>query len=95
MDLLGNLFSVSDNNENNLPAYHLWTLGVLDRFSDVAALSIVDTNVSHAYAGVFTSPAFAVPLRTASGGWLPTLGAPLVHPNLYAKLSVRIEKPNV
>ncbi len=95
VELLANLLSLSSNNENNLPAYDLLTVGAVDQLSAVASLSIVRTNLSNAFVDAFTSSAFAVPMRTASGGWLPTLSSPLVHPNLYAKLSVRIEEPNL
>ena len=77
--------SLSGNNEQNLPPYILLTAGMERRLSDAAMITIVATNVTHEYTGLFISSANAIPLATR-GGNLPTLAVPLPQARLTADL---------
>ena len=55
---------VGANNPNNLPAYTTFDAGVTAQLTR-GTLTFAATNITNAYAGVFASPANAVPFTTA------------------------------
>jgi hypothetical protein len=91
-EVLGNVLILSGNNDRNLPAYPLLTIGAVRQFSPTASLTVVASNVSHTYTDVFASPRYAVPLTSFNGTKIFTVGSPLQLPQIYAVLRFRIER---
>lgn len=77
----------SGNNANHLPPYALYTAGLARQISPSVSLVVVATNVTRAYAGLFTSPRFAGPLPTVSGQSLYLPATPLIQPQIYGVLT--------
>ncbi|MGA8383726.1 MAG: TonB-dependent receptor [Candidatus Cybelea sp.] len=73
---------VSANNPNDLPAYTTYDAGVTAQLTR-GTLTFAATNISNAYAGVFSSPANAVPYTTEGGYVIPNIARPLT-PRTYS-----------
>src|SRR3984957_15540920 len=73
---------VGSNNPNNLPAYTTYDAGVTASLH-VGTLTLAATNISNTYAGVFSSPANAVPYTTEGGFVIPNIARPLT-PRTYS-----------
>ncbi len=80
----------SRNNQNNLPAYALWSAGLEQRLSPPWTLDLVVRNVGHAYTGLFTSPRYAVPIPTQGGSPLLENAAPLPAPDAFLRLRLSL-----
>ena len=91
-ELAGNAVFKPSNNANGLPAYWLVTLGGTRKLSSTSSITLVATNVAHQYVDTFTSLRYAVPLATVSGGRLLLPAAPLVQPQLFATLNVKVSR---
>ncbi|MDQ6925654.1 MAG: Plug domain-containing protein, partial [Candidatus Eremiobacteraeota bacterium] len=91
-EILGNVLILSGNNDRNLPAYPLLTIGAVRQLSPTASLTVVASNVSRSYTDVFSSPRYAVPLSSYNGSKIFTIGSPLQLPQIYAVLRFRIER---
>jgi len=64
------------NNGNDLPAYTTFDAGVQATLAR-GTLTFAVSNITNAYAGIFSSPLNAVPQQTAGGFLVPTLASPL------------------
>ncbi|HXB82466.1 MAG TPA: TonB-dependent receptor [Candidatus Acidoferrum sp.] len=73
---------VSANNPNDLPAYTTYDAGVTAQLTR-GTLTFAATNISNTYAGVFSSPANAVPYTTEGGYVIPNIARPLT-PRTYS-----------
>lgn len=73
---------VSANNPNNLPAYTTFDAAVSTQLTS-GTLTVAASNLTNVYAGVFASPANAVPYVTQNGTALATLARPL-PPRAYS-----------
>ncbi len=73
---------VGTNNPNNLPPYTTFDAGVTAQLTR-GTLTLAATNVTDAYAGVFASPANAVPFTTLGGYDIANIARPLV-PRTYS-----------
>jgi hypothetical protein len=73
---------VSANNPNDLPAYTTYDAGVTAQLTR-GTLTFAATNISNTYAGVFSSPASAVPYTTEGGYVIPNIARPLT-PRTYS-----------
>jgi hypothetical protein len=79
---------VSSNNDRNLPSYGTLSLGTTYDTGH-GELTLALTNLTNAYTGALTSPAFAVALPTRGGGTVATLARPLPARALSVSYSVR------
>jgi hypothetical protein len=70
------------NNRNNLPAYTTFDAGVVASLSR-GELIFNAQNITNRFAGIFSSPDYAVPLQTAGGTLIPQLARPLT-PRSYS-----------
>lgn len=91
-EILGNVLMLAGNNDRNLPAYPLLTIGAVRQLSPTASLTVVASNVTHSYTDVFSSPRYAVPLSSFDGSKIFTIASPLQLPQVYAVLRFRIER---
>jgi len=82
---------VSRNNRNNLPPYMMWSVGTERTLSPAAVVDIVARNVGNTDTGLFSSPRLAVPLPLAGGGTLLENAAPLPQPDVFLRLSLRLQ----
>jgi hypothetical protein len=73
---------VGINNPNNLPAYTTFDAGVTAQLTR-GTLTFAASNITNAYAGIFSSPANAVPFTTAGGFVIDNLARPLT-PRTYS-----------
>jgi hypothetical protein len=73
---------VGANNPNNLPPYTTFDAGVTAQLTR-GTLTFAASNISDVYAGVFASPANAVPFTTEGGYVIPNIARPLV-PRTYS-----------
>ena len=73
---------VSANNPNDLPAYTTYDAGVTAQLTR-GTLTFAATNITNTYAGVFSSPANAVPYTTVGGYVIPNIARPLT-PRTYS-----------
>jgi TonB-dependent Receptor Plug Domain/Carboxypeptidase regulatory-like domain len=72
----------SSNNWQNLPSYTTFDAGVTAQLT-TGTLTLAATNVTNAFAGIFSGPANAVPYVTTSGKIVPTIAVPL-QPRSYS-----------
>jgi hypothetical protein len=91
-ELIGNAAYTAGNNADHLPPYSLLTLGATRRLSATTALTLVATNVTHEYVGLFTSNQHAVALPTAVGLPLLLPATPLVQPQVFLIVESRISR---
>ena len=76
LEWLADAQHVSANNPNDLPAYTTYDAGVTAQLTR-GTLTFAATNISNTYAGVFSSPANAVPYTTEGGFVIPNIARPL------------------
>ena len=91
-ELIGNAAYTAGNNADHLPAYSLLTLGATRRLSATTAMTLVATNVTHQYVGLYTSNQHAVALPTSGGLPLLLPATPLVQPQLFLMVESRISR---
>ena len=89
-ELIANAVYKPRNNANGLPAYWLVTLGGTRKLSPTSSVTFVATNALHSYVDTFSSPRYAVPLPTVSGGQLLLPAAPLTQPQVFVLFDVRV-----
>ena len=82
LEWLADAQHVGANNPNNLPAYTTFDAGVTAQLTR-GTLTFAATNITNAYAGVFASPANAVPFTTAGGTVIANIARPLM-PRTYS-----------
>jgi hypothetical protein len=82
LEWLADAQHVSANNPNDLPAYTTYDAGVTAQLTR-GTLTFAATNISNTYAGVFSSPANAVPYTTEGGYVIPNIARPLT-PRTYS-----------
>jgi TonB-dependent Receptor Plug Domain len=82
LEWLADAQHVGANNPNNLPPYTTFDAGVTAQLTR-GTLTFAATNITNAYAGVFASPANAVPFTTAGGYVIANIARPLV-PRTYS-----------
>ena len=82
LEWLADAQHVSSNNPNDLPAYTTYDAGVTAQLTR-GTLTFAATNITDTYAGVFSSPAFAVPYTTVGGYVIPNIARPLT-PRTYS-----------
>lgn len=82
LEWLGDAQHVGANNPNNLPAYTTYDAGVTAQLTR-GTLTFAATNITNTYAGVFASPANAVPYTTAGGYVIANIARPLT-PRTYS-----------
>jgi len=82
LEWLADAQHTSANNPNNLPAYTTYDAGVTAQLT-VGTLTFAATNITDTYAGVFSTPEFAVPFTTAGGYVIPNIARPLT-PRTYS-----------
>ncbi len=73
---------VGTNNPNNLPPYTTYDAGVTAQLTR-GTLTFAATNITDTYAGIFASPANAVPFTTAGGYAIANIARPLM-PRTYS-----------
>lgn len=88
LEWLADAQHVGANNPNNLPAYTTYDAGVTAQLTR-GTLTFAATNITDTYAGVFSSPANAVPFTTAGGYVIPNIARPLAPRTYSATYSVR------
>jgi hypothetical protein len=82
LEWLADAQHVSSNNPNDLPAYTTYDAGVTAQLTR-GTLTFAATNITDTYAGVFSSPANAVPYTTVGGYVIPNIARPLT-PRTYS-----------
>ncbi|MGP8100742.1 MAG: TonB-dependent receptor domain-containing protein [Candidatus Cybelea sp.] len=82
LEWLADAQHVSSNNPNDLPAYTTYDAGVTAQLTR-GTLTFAATNITDTYAGVFSSPAYAVPYTTVGGYVIPNIARPLT-PRTYS-----------
>ena len=82
LEWLADAQHVGVNNSNNLPAYTTYDAGVTAQLTR-GTLTFAATNITNTYAGVFASPANAVPYTTAGGYVVANIARPLT-PRTYS-----------
>ncbi|MBV9720083.1 MAG: TonB-dependent receptor [Candidatus Eremiobacteraeota bacterium] len=82
LEWLADAQHVGANNPNNLPAYTTYDAGVTAQLTR-GTLTFAATNISNSYAGIFASPANAVPFTTAGGYVIANIARPLM-PRTYS-----------
>ncbi len=85
---LADVQHVGTNNPNNLPPYTTFDAGVTAQLTR-GTLTLAASNITNTYAGVFASPANAVPFTTAGGIVIPNIARPLVPRTISATYSVK------
>lgn len=82
LEWLADAQHVGSNNPNELPAYTTYDAGVTAQLN-VGTLTFAATNITDTYAGVFSTPQWAVPYTTAGGFIIPNIARPLT-PRTYS-----------
>lgn len=82
LEWLADAQHVSANNPNDLPAYTTYDAGVTAQLTR-GTLTFAATNITDTYAGVFSSPTWAVPYTTVGGTVIPNIARPLT-PRTYS-----------
>ena len=82
LEWLADAQHVGTNNPNNLPPYTTFDAGVTAQLTR-GTLTFAATNITNAYAGIFASPANAVPFTTAGGTVIANIARPLM-PRTYS-----------
>ena len=82
LEWLADAQHVSANNPNDLPAYTTYDAGVTAQLTR-GTLTFAGTNITNTYAGVFSSPMWAVPYTTVGGTVIPNIARPLT-PRTYS-----------
>jgi hypothetical protein len=82
LEWLADAQHVGSNNPNELPAYTTYDAGVTAQLT-VGTLTFAATNITDTYAGVFSTPQWAVPYTTAGGFIIPNIARPLT-PRTYS-----------
>ena len=82
LEWLADAQHVGTNNPNNLPPYTTFDAGVTAQLTR-GTLTFAATNITNAYAGIFASPANAVPFTTAGGYVIANIARPLM-PRTYS-----------
>jgi hypothetical protein len=88
LEWLADAQHVGSNNPNDLPAYTTYDAGVTAQLTR-GTLTFAATNITNTYAGVFSSPANAVPYTTEGGYLIPNIARPLMPRTYSATYSVR------
>ncbi|MFY9719358.1 MAG: TonB-dependent receptor, partial [Candidatus Cybelea sp.] len=88
LEWLADAQHVGSNNPNNLPAYTTYDAGVTAQLK-TGTLTLAGTNLSNTYAGIFSSPANAVPFTTAGGYEIPNIARPLTPRTVSMTYSVK------
>jgi hypothetical protein len=91
-ELIGNAAYTPVNNSNRLPAYSLVTFGASRRLSATTSVTIVGTNVTHQFVGLFASTEHAVALPAAGGLPLLLPATPLVQPQVFLIVETRLSR---
>ncbi len=81
-DYVANAQYTGSNNGNNLPAFTTFNAAIGARFTR-GYLYVSAQNITNRFAGIFASPAYAVPLQTVGGILIPQLARPLT-PRSYS-----------
>jgi TonB-dependent Receptor Plug Domain len=76
LEYLADAQYTAGNNANNLPAYTTFDAGVTASL-ERGSLTLAASNITNTYAGIFSSPIYAVPYATLGGMTIPTVARPL------------------
>lgn len=76
------------NNPNDLPAYTTFDAGVSAALG-YGTLTLAGSNLTNAYAGIFSTPANAVAYQTLAGYTIPTIARPLTPRSFSATYGVK------
>ncbi|MBV8499816.1 MAG: TonB-dependent receptor [Candidatus Eremiobacteraeota bacterium] len=85
---LADMQHVGANNPNNLPPYTTFDAGVTAQLTR-GTLTLAASNITNTYAGIFASPANAVPFTTAGGTLLPNIARPLAPRTISVTYSAK------
>ncbi len=86
---LADMQHVGANNPNNLPPYTTFDAGVTAQLTR-GTLTLAASNITNTYAGVFATPANAVPFTTAGGIVIPNIARPLVPRTISVTYSAKL-----
>ncbi|HKU81522.1 MAG TPA: hypothetical protein VJP76_05055, partial [Candidatus Tumulicola sp.] len=81
------------NNPNNLPAYTTVDAGVSASLG-YGTLTLAGSNLTNAYAGIFSTPANAVAYQTLAGYTIPTIARPLTPRSFSVTYGVKFGQGN-
>lgn len=83
---------LSGNNSRNLPAYTLYSIGMVRHISPTLDLVGVATNVTSRFEGLFVTSRYAVSLPTYSGNQLSTLAAPIGPSRIFLGIQFHLDR---
>jgi hypothetical protein len=83
---------VGSNNQRHLPPYLQVTAGIAHQFGNDVDVYLVASNAAHSFVGSFNSPQYSTGVPAIGGGTFRTFAAPLVQPNVYLDIRVKVRR---